>query len=338
VKSRYAMVGCVIVAVVALGAAAWFAGPSIAGGSNWVSLPLARLVLVAVAVTLTLLWVVPKLQVSRLTSVSQSERFKLENDARTTLAQILGGAFLLLGLVATWTTIRISERGQFTERFTKAINQIADKQLDSRVAGIFSLEALAKESPQDRASITQVLSTFVRTHAPVTKSTGARVCPDTTIDLAAQGRARAANHIASEEWPPQDVQTALTILGKQETTLGAPHLQLAGTDLECAYLEGADLSDANFQQTHLEGAWLLGARFDGAILMGTVVTRAILNDATFAHADLRGAIFLHAFNVKCDNLAQADYFLGAELPPDCTDALRKQAEEERSLKSSPTGP
>jgi len=59
-----------------------------------------------------------------------------ENNARATLAQIIGGAVLLFGLYFTWKTVkignenlkvgqdnlRITEEGKLTERFSKAVD------------------------------------------------------------------------------------------------------------------------------------------------------------------------------------------------------------------------
>jgi hypothetical protein len=52
------------------------------------------------------------------------EQFDLENRARTTLAQILGGIVLLAGGFATWRNLVLAQQGQITDRFTKAIEQL----------------------------------------------------------------------------------------------------------------------------------------------------------------------------------------------------------------------
>ena len=331
-RYRY-LLGCWLLVVAGFGAALWFAGRSMTQTSFAINTSKLLLVFGFLTLVILTLWLLPKLQVAALRGLAGAKRFELENNARTTLAQIIGGTFLLVGLVATWTTIRDSERGQFTERFTKAVNQIGDKQLDVRLGGIFALEALAKESVQDRGSITQVLTAFVRIHAPITQDTGHRRCSSVSIDLNSAGHARAKSQSAREVWPPPDVQTVLTILAKGEITRDGPRLQLSEADLGCAYLPHADLSNFNFQQTHLEDAWLRGAHFDGAILMGTVLTNAIMENATFLDADLSGSLLHDAINVNCDNLVKAAHFLGAKLPDDCKEAIRKQADEERSFKS-----
>src|SRR5215208_1469332 len=70
------------------------------------------------------------------------------------LAQIAGGAALLVGLYFTWRTVQINQEGQVTERFTKAIDQLgagegSDKRLEVRLGGIYALGRIARDSEKD---------------------------------------------------------------------------------------------------------------------------------------------------------------------------------------------
>ena len=63
-------------------------------------------------------------------------------DLILTLAQILGGTALLLGLYFTWrgqqnaqAQLEINRRGQITDRFTQAIDQLGSKDLEIRLGG-----------------------------------------------------------------------------------------------------------------------------------------------------------------------------------------------------------
>src|SRR5215204_5859084 len=47
-----------------------------------------------------------------------------KKDVVATLAQILGGTALLLGLYLPWRTLQVNQQGQITERFTRAIDQL----------------------------------------------------------------------------------------------------------------------------------------------------------------------------------------------------------------------
>jgi hypothetical protein len=94
---------------------------------------------------------------------------KLESDARTAVIQALGGAALLIGLYSTSKTLRTTQEGQITDRFTKAINQLGETgpaKLAIRLGGIYALERIARESERDHWPIMEILTAYVREHAP----------------------------------------------------------------------------------------------------------------------------------------------------------------------------
>jgi hypothetical protein len=87
--------------------------------------------LATLALLVIVLWKVPQWQVGRVKRLSSKERFDRVNEARKTLATILGGVLLLLGFFGTWQNLRVaqealsvSQQGQITDRFTKAIEQL----------------------------------------------------------------------------------------------------------------------------------------------------------------------------------------------------------------------
>src|SRR5215218_2792189 len=115
----------------------------------------------------------------------QDSRRKLQNDVRTTLVQGLAGAAVLLGGYFTYQQVKtgrdqlkaareqaqdsdrqareqleVAARGQVTERFTRAIDQLGHANLDVRVGGIYALERIARDSPEDRAAVAEVLMAF----------------------------------------------------------------------------------------------------------------------------------------------------------------------------------
>jgi hypothetical protein len=124
---------------------------------------------------LALIWL-PKWQAAR-SDLTTKERLELENDARKSLAEIVGGAALLVGLYFTWANLQITQEtatkdrettreGQITERFTKAIDQLGNDKPQIRLGGIYALERIAKESPQDHWPIMEVLTAYIRETAP----------------------------------------------------------------------------------------------------------------------------------------------------------------------------
>src|SRR5712692_3601217 len=138
-------------------------------GVNAALLALLSLLLgIAASAIVFLLWLLPRRQVSvikrELTNdVTGKDRITLELDmlaaetsARTTLAQIVGGFLVLLGLGATAFNLKItydsaaqstalSERAQMADRFAKAVPHISDKSIEVRLGGIHELAGVARE-------------------------------------------------------------------------------------------------------------------------------------------------------------------------------------------------
>src|SRR5689334_5118384 len=64
---------------------------------KWAPLLLPALLVVTGILAVFLLWKLPKWQVARSTALTDDNRFDRENEARKTLAQIIGGVVLLAG-------------------------------------------------------------------------------------------------------------------------------------------------------------------------------------------------------------------------------------------------
>jgi hypothetical protein len=64
-------------------------------------------------------------------NVTGAYRAKAESDLRGHLLQALGGLVLGVGAYFTWRTFALNREGQITERFTRAVEQLAnDDKLD----------------------------------------------------------------------------------------------------------------------------------------------------------------------------------------------------------------
>jgi hypothetical protein len=92
----------------------------------------------------------------------QNERLKLQNDARATLLQGVGGAVLLLGAYFTWRQLQASRETQITDRFTRTIDQLGSERsrLEQRIGGIHAMGRIAKDSPADQSTIIRVLASY----------------------------------------------------------------------------------------------------------------------------------------------------------------------------------
>jgi hypothetical protein len=202
----------------------------------------------------------------------ENERLKLQNEARGTLLQGLGGAVLLLGAAFTWQQLRTAREGQITDRYTKAVDQLGNKELAVRLGGIYALQRIARDSKDDRATIAEVLCAYARS---VERD------PRTEQDL--------ESHTFEKRAP--DVQAALTVLAEWWRRVGGePEWRdLHGADFQDARLDRARLSHAHFYDAQLQGAKLRGAR-----LVEANFSRAQLQNADLREADLTGANFYGA--------------------------------------------
>ena len=221
------------------------------------------------------------------------EQGKLQNDARATLLQGVAGGVLLLGAYFTWRQMQITrqqlhvaEQGQLTERFTRAIDQLGDNQgqLDVVLGGIYALERIARDSPEDRATIAEVLTAYVRGHAPRPPTRRGQPAADTATEELP----------LLQTWAP-DVQAAVTVLGRGQFPSPYPNsevarLDLADTDLRRGYFRDVDLRGSRLVGVDLQRAWIYGADLRGANL-----ERADLRGAYLDHADLRGAHLENAY-------------------------------------------
>src|SRR6266516_7182902 len=104
--------------------------------------------------------------------LTREQLLKARNDVRTAGIQILGGAVLLAGLLFTNRSLQLNRQGQITDRFTKATDQLGSDKIDTRLGGIYALERIARDSQADQGPVMEVLTAFVREHAPV-RQTGA---------------------------------------------------------------------------------------------------------------------------------------------------------------------
>jgi len=263
------------------------------------------------------LWKLPQWQVGSVKDLEPKERFDRENEARKTLATILGGAAVLAGGYVTLQNLKVaqhaasisqealkvSREGQIADRFEKAIEQLGavnvdgKKKLEVRLGGIYALEGIANESEGLHWPIMEELCTYVRENAPLKpqESTREQQAPAQHTPLAA------------------DIQAILTVVGRRDHKYERENqvLDLRGTDLSRAnlrgaYISGADLSETDLSGADLRGASLRGANLSqtdlggGAILGGADLSGANLSRTNLLRADLGGA------NLRRANLRGAD--------------------------------
>jgi uncharacterized protein YjbI with pentapeptide repeats len=248
-------------------------------------------------------------------------------DARNATRQVVlaaaGGLVLLTGAGFTARTFYLARRGQLTDRYTKAIGQLASDKVTERLGGVYALEHLLVESERDHSTVVEVLAAFIREHA--------------------RNRPAEPGHHEERktaEWQGQplstDVQAALTVLGRRPsrpeprqidlskadlrradlTGLRFTGAQFFRTDLRGAHLDRADLSGANLLQARLGSAWMRDTILQDAVIADVSMEYALMTRAQLQRANLGASGLVRArmagVSFAAANLAGAD-LAGADL-------------------------
>lgn len=249
-------------------------------------------------------------------SLKGKDRADALNAVRQTVLTAFAGVTVFASLAYTARTYLLSRRGQVTDRFRSAVEQLASPELEIRMGGIYSLEHVLAESPQDHMSVVSVLAAYIRNRTNAAQVSVGLLPEDRNADR------------PLPDWgtqPPRDVQAAVDVLARRPYRYEPRRIDLRGAVLigltlrsfefstaprlspmflTSADLRRADLRGTDFQRTILNGAdlrraWLHDTRLAGVPLHGadlreTTLTNADLQGADLGAADLRGATGLVA--------------------------------------------
>jgi uncharacterized protein YjbI with pentapeptide repeats len=307
------------------------------GQRPWWLWALAGLVaLAALAAIILAIWKLPSLLYGDVSKASPDARLQAASGFRTALVAGLAGLAALGGLAMATRTYRLTQQGQITDRYTKAIDQIGSDKLETRLGGIYALERIAVDSERDHRTVVEVLGAFAREQG------GPPTSPNST-------------EVASVERGGTDVVAAVTVLGRlpdrfdtsraelasvylvravlNEANLhgvGLGRANLAAANLVRANLRGAYLLGADLQAAGLRGADLVGAVLVGANLQGALLESADMTNAVLAMANLQRAILWLA-NLHGADLQEADlrgaHLRGAHLRGALLDRVQLQGAE-----------
>ena len=265
---------------------------------------ISTVVVVALVIAIPLLIFVPQWQAAHI--ANGAARLEREDNARRTILQAIGGAVGLIVIWITWRRLEVAQEGQVTERFSRAIDHLGNDSLDVRLGAIYALERIARDSRRDHGPVMEILTAYVREHAPWKP-------PSKDQQPAAEDQRLAT-----------DIQAALTVTGRRKADYDPPgqrldlrNTDLHGADLDKANLQGAILAGANLLQAHLKEAKLQDADLGSAILSGAILDEANLLRAVLVRADLREAILDNA-NLQQAHLTRAKlqraHLVEAKLP------------------------
>ena len=245
-------------------------------------------IVVAVILILTaivaLLIFIPQWQAAHI--ADDATRLEREDNTRRTLAQIMGGTVGLVIIYITWQRLQVAreelqvaQEGQVTERFSRAIDHLGNESLDVRLGAIYALERIARDSRQDHGPIMEILTAYVREHAPLPED---QQPADSTMR------------------PTTDIQAALTVIGRRRTGYDPPEqrLDLSNTDLRWANLVKAKLQEANFRGANLQWAFLRKSNLQEVIFFKADLQAADLTKSNLQGADLLLANLQRAYLIR----------------------------------------
>jgi Pentapeptide repeats (8 copies) len=263
---------------------------------GWLLAGLAVLVVVLACVLLLPQWLVQRELGAATSTLTAAERAKVINDVRTTLRQGIGGAAVLVGVFFTYRQLHTSREGQITDRFSRAVEHLGSDKEDVQLGGIYTLERIAKDSPEDRRTVQAVLGGYVRTHARwVAGSPEVSQHPTPTVDM----------QLPWLQYRAPAVQAALAVLGRRLRYRDEMALNLSRVDLRGAFLNHARLSDAMVRHTNLARARLVEVQLENADLEDADLRQANLQRACLIGANLRKA-YLQDADLRGADLRRAD--------------------------------
>jgi len=244
------------------------------------------------------LWQIPIWQLRNKKDLSRNQILTLENEFRKTVAQILGGLFVLGGLFFTWSqlsatreSISISQQVFLTDRYSKAIDQLGSNNPQIRLGGIFSLEKLASSSKEYISVVNKVLATYIRQKS---KDTSA--------------------------YTFEELQAAISVISFKETNrdylidkdhgVNISNSLLRESDFDNARLSYAKLINSDFTQSTFVNADLsnvsgMEANFSKANLKNSNLSQSNFYGSSFEQSIITGAIIKNS-NLELVNLSEAN--------------------------------
>ena len=254
------------------------------------------------------------------------------------LVQLIGGTTIIVGLYFTFRNIQVAEKNlevtrktadnsfktsqetlritrdaQITERFAKAVEQLGHNEVQVNLAGIYTLEQIAKDSNQYYWPIMEILAAYVREKSPIHY---ALYDPNDNnygpIELDLIGEDDLALVEDSPNPPSTIIQTILTVLGRRRSFKNAEvqRLDLHSCILSKAILTGSRLDRLNLSESSMEMVEAEGVVFEEALLENVDLRYSNLSKASLKEANLSGAKLRHTdlreAHLQRANLSRAD--------------------------------
>jgi uncharacterized protein YjbI with pentapeptide repeats len=257
--------------------------------------------------------------------MSAKDYLTVENALRQTMAQLFAGlgAFVSIA-IAFWgahtnrRNAKLTEEGQITDRFGKAVEKLASDTLSVRLGGIYALERIARDSERDHWPVMEILTAYVRERGQITTTEDSE--PVDTPPAAADIHA-VLTVLSRRAWYREEEHEILDLSGVNLSDISLPsgacfrnaklthcviqNANWSGVDLSRADLAGTLIQEVTMQKAFLQDANLDECRIQGVNMVAAKMMHATLNAAkientTFVHADLEAASFCRSTILDCD--------------------------------------
>ncbi|AKB72303.1 pentapeptide repeat-containing protein [Methanosarcina mazei] len=287
-------------------------------------------IFVVVVLFICFLWILlkfPVLQVAKFGITSPKDLAEMENGYRSTLAQMLGGIAVGVGIYFAWGNLKNSREVQITESLTRAIEQLGNEKIEVRLGGIYALERISAQHQKDHWRMIEIMTSFVKINSPIKDEPQNKVKIDTQAVLTIIGRRNYSLFMGESRMinlTGLNLQEAFfnvanlggvyfcksNLKGANFLLASLPETDFASVNASGAYFNGAYLKNSDFKGANLEGAQfevanLKGAKFEGANLKGANFEGANFEGANLKGANLEGANLKWARNLSVNQLCKA---------------------------------
>ena len=287
-------------------------------------------IFISIAILLSiilLLWRIPLWQVSQYQLNNTMEQATLENQFRTTLAQILGGGAVAIGIYFAWKNVKVAQATLATNEKNAQENlKLAQDTLESSMKNAQENLKIAQDS--------QITERFTRA---VDQLGATDQLGNPAIEIRLGGiyaLERIANESEKDYWSIMEILTAyvrknsiieaekldarssavqaiLQVIRRRKYSL--KDKETHGLDFNSTCLIEANLKGANLERADFELVNFAMANLDGAILKGADLRFTNFGMAHLEGADLEGADLGGARNLTIEQLSKVKSLYKAKL-------------------------
>lgn len=234
---------------------------------------------IVLIVSILIIIYLPKYQINQLESTNGLEIKNIENELRKTIIQLMGGIFLIIGILFSWITYTQTKERDFSEQINKIISLMGNDKDYIKIGAIYSLEQIINND-SNNSIILDILTSYIRDNAKL----------ENKIHLSNNNELR---------------QAVVKVISKIRKYNSDMQIDLSSIDLSNLFLQSINLKNIKFIDSSFHSSDLKNTNFDNGILSGSSFDNANLENTSFKNTDLRYASFRKA-NIRNVNFSGAD--------------------------------